>query len=360
MGSGGAWSISERMEPAAETRRGDRAATRWGWIDGRWGGRVRRISARGWDRRGTREKAKRRIGAGARADLGGAARADGRADDRGGSSGGEREHGDASRDRGRGSRRRGGLDLERPASAGKRGLFTIPAVERFFRDRASFRGQKHPRVRNSCQRGDRDESRTALSSSPTALRTRFARRRTLVSLSPRPIFRHFNDARHLSSATMSATASALSGRATLGRSSFAPSFRRAARAVALSKPKTNARSRGSLVVRAEQERLNVVMVGAECAPFSKTGGLGDVMGSLPKVRKSRTPSPHRPAPARAVHPSSPRPSRPSTVASARSCQLSSPSCLFPRRRAPPRTPIIRATVHLPRATVHLQQHLHRS
>ena len=86
---------------------------------------------------------------------------------------------------------------------------------------------------------------------------------------------------------MSATASALSGRATLGRSSFAPSFRRAARAVALSKPKTNARARGSLVVRADQERLNVVMVGAECAPFSKTGGLGDVMGSLPKVRDPR-------------------------------------------------------------------------
>ncbi|WIA09124.1 hypothetical protein OEZ85_008536 [Tetradesmus obliquus] len=29
--------------------------------------------------------------------------------------------------------------------------------------------------------------------------------------------------------------------------------------------------------------MNIVMVGAECAPWSKTGGLGDVMGALPKA-----------------------------------------------------------------------------
>lgn len=29
--------------------------------------------------------------------------------------------------------------------------------------------------------------------------------------------------------------------------------------------------------------MSIVMVGAECAPWSKTGGLGDVMGALPKA-----------------------------------------------------------------------------
>ena len=38
-----------------------------------------------------------------------------------------------------------------------------------------------------------------------------------------------------------------------------------------------------MAVRAEGERLNVVFTGFECAPFSKTGGLGDVMQSLPKA-----------------------------------------------------------------------------
>ena len=33
--------------------------------------------------------------------------------------------------------------------------------------------------------------------------------------------------------------------------------------------------------------MNVVFVGAECAPWSKTGGLGDVMGALPKSMASR-------------------------------------------------------------------------
>nr|QKY15191.1 soluble starch synthase Ii (SSSII) [Polytomella parva] len=33
--------------------------------------------------------------------------------------------------------------------------------------------------------------------------------------------------------------------------------------------------------------MNVVMVGAECAPWSKTGGLGDVMGALPKALQRR-------------------------------------------------------------------------
>lgn len=33
--------------------------------------------------------------------------------------------------------------------------------------------------------------------------------------------------------------------------------------------------------------MKVVMVGAECAPWSKTGGLGDVMGALPKAMSNR-------------------------------------------------------------------------
>jgi starch synthase len=33
--------------------------------------------------------------------------------------------------------------------------------------------------------------------------------------------------------------------------------------------------------------MNIVFVGAECAPWSKTGGLGDVMGSLPKAMQRR-------------------------------------------------------------------------
>ena len=36
-----------------------------------------------------------------------------------------------------------------------------------------------------------------------------------------------------------------------------------------------------------RERLNIIMVASECAPFSKTGGLGDVMQSLPKALAGR-------------------------------------------------------------------------
>lgn len=91
--------------------------------------------------------------------------------------------------------------------------------------------------------------------------------------------------------------------ARLAASSFAPrSFRRGTRAGA-PKPRAPAsRDRASVVVRADGERLNVVMVGAECAPFSKTGGLGDVMASLPKVRRdARAPLPRAFPRARPLH-----------------------------------------------------------
>ena len=42
------------------------------------------------------------------------------------------------------------------------------------------------------------------------------------------------------------------------------------------------RERAKVEVRECRERLNIVMVASECAPFSKTGGLGDVVQSLPK------------------------------------------------------------------------------
>ncbi|CAK0787417.1 Soluble starch synthase 2-3, chloroplastic/amyloplastic [Coccomyxa viridis] len=38
---------------------------------------------------------------------------------------------------------------------------------------------------------------------------------------------------------------------------------------------------------AGQNVMNVILVGAECAPWSKTGGLGDVMGALPKALARR-------------------------------------------------------------------------
>jgi hypothetical protein len=58
----------------------------------------------------------------------------------------------------------------------------------------------------------------------------------------------------------------------------------AAPRVAPTRAGTSKRSRTSSLRVVAEERLNIVMVGAECAPFSKTGGLGDVMASLPKVR----------------------------------------------------------------------------
>ena len=72
---------------------------------------------------------------------------------------------------------------------------------------------------------------------------------------------------------------------TLARSSFAPAPNRAFRSRNVVKAPAR-RTRSSVAVKAEGgfDRLNIVIVGAECAPFSKTGGLGDVVQSLPKVR----------------------------------------------------------------------------
>lgn len=38
---------------------------------------------------------------------------------------------------------------------------------------------------------------------------------------------------------------------------------------------------------AGERAMNLVFVGSECAPWSKTGGLGDVMGALPKAMARR-------------------------------------------------------------------------
>ena len=72
---------------------------------------------------------------------------------------------------------------------------------------------------------------------------------------------------------------------TLARSSFVPSTKRVLRSRnAIKAPARRTRSGVAVKAEGDFERLNVVIVGAECAPFSKTGGLGDVVQSLPKVR----------------------------------------------------------------------------
>jgi hypothetical protein len=113
----------------------------------------------------------------------------------------------------------------------------------------------------------------------------------------------------------------------VGRRAVLPSFRRAARAAAPRAPA--ARGRHALSVHAD-ERLNIVFVGAECAPFSKTGGLGDVMASLPKVRPGFPPS--RTASSRVVRAEAGARARLASLRHQRQkCQLS--GCFTPQSRA---------------------------
>ena len=110
----------------------------------------------------------------------------------------------------------------------------------------------------------------------------------MLFLSEIPSFPHALRSLPHSPLDMSANALAAGSTApAVGRRAVLPSFRRAARAAAPRAPA--ARGRHALSVHAD-ERLNIVFVGAECAPFSKTGGLGDVMASLPKVRSGCFPS----------------------------------------------------------------------
>jgi len=68
----------------------------------------------------------------------------------------------------------------------------------------------------------------------------------------------------------------------LAQSTFTPTFRRGARA-GRGGARASTRAAAPLRVCADADRMNVVMVGAEIAPFSKTGGLADVVSSLPKA-----------------------------------------------------------------------------
>lgn len=60
-----------------------------------------------------------------------------------------------------------------------------------------------------------------------------------------------------------------------------------AEAQAQAQAEAEARARADAETPKCRERLNIVMVASECAPFSKTGGLGDVMQSLPKALAAR-------------------------------------------------------------------------
>jgi len=62
---------------------------------------------------------------------------------------------------------------------------------------------------------------------------------------------------------------------------------RAEREAAEAAAQAEARARADAETPKCRERLNIVMVASECAPFSKTGGLGDVMQSLPKALAAR-------------------------------------------------------------------------